>query len=483
MAQPRPLFDLNELPPEDDIAFAFDDAQAMACDSSRSPLDVAGGAGDGSTARGSPSPPPQEDDSVSEGEPLLPVFDLDAPLSPLDDDDEDEEEADLPRSQPHDDPDNGRSPGQSHSSERLPSDRSTACHAATDVDMRGASPVHDSLHHGGRTSPRTCTSLPNGHDTKTTRSPPAFPVMSSSETSASRVHGGGLGDRGTPSSSSYMPRRQNPPPVPRDAYGEDSGTSKGGSRREQSIRSRPHALHGRGTPHGNRRRRQRPMQKGYNGHDQRQLGAYNGHDQRQNVYSGDDQRRRVNNYHDQRQVVYNNGQDQQQQGNNGRDQRQQKGYNNSRDQKQQQAYNTNGRNQKQQVYNNGQDQRRQGNHGHRRPEDYQDRQGKQHYGYSSGRPYAGEDSYGGDRQIPARQQLSNGGGYQPHRQPSGQQRRHVKPYHPYARDADAAGDRANYSGKQARHEHPGQQHQHQAYQQHRRNTGNTAGEPVRGRQY
>uniref|UniRef100_A0A0E0L322 Uncharacterized protein n=1 Tax=Oryza punctata TaxID=4537 RepID=A0A0E0L322_ORYPU len=466
MAPPRLLFDLNEAPPEEDI----EDRVATACEDSQpqSHLDVDdGGEGDGSTACGLPSPPPTKDDSTgdasTESEPLMPVLDLDAPLSPLDDDEDD----DLPR--PPDDPDGGRSPGPSHTERMAKTDRSTAVHAeaATVTTPRSHAeadgvegPVHASQH-GVTTSPRTTMSLPDCHGMKTLISP-AFSARSSSETgAAARVH------------DSHMPRRDKPPSVPRDGYGE---SSQGGSRlagspstshHERDMRSHPYAMRSEGTPRNNNRRTpRRPMRQVYNGHDQRQL-AYNGHDQRQ----------QVNNYsHDQNQrQVYGNGQDQRQQlNNNGRDQRHQ-------------VYN-NGHDQRQQVYNNGQDQWRQGHHGYRTPEGGQGhgysapnrkRQHQHQQGYSSGRPsaggqYAGEDSYG-SRQIPANQQ-------QPLRE---QQRNVVKPYHPYARGFEASDDRAN-AGKQARYEHPEQQQQqqHRAYQQHRRNTqSTTGGGPARRHQY
>uniref|UniRef100_J3M7L1 Uncharacterized protein n=1 Tax=Oryza brachyantha TaxID=4533 RepID=J3M7L1_ORYBR len=356
MAPPRPLFDLNEPPPEDDI----EDDASTACESSqsRSGLEVYDGMGDGSTARGLPSPPSQEDestgDALPEGELLFPVFDLDAPLSPLDDDDDDDEEEDgdltledLPRSP--DDPDGGRSTGTSCSSVRMANDRSkvshpeaagltTPCsHADDGVDMHGTGPVDASPSDG--ISPRA--SLPDCHDMKTLS--PAFPVRSSSENSASRFHG--IGEEGT-MPPYHMPQRHKQAPVPRHNYGEDSGMFHGGSHgagsrhHERSMRSHQ------GIPRSNRR--WRPMRRGENGHDQIQL-VYNGHDQMQRIYNNvPNQCQQMNNGRDRRQLVYNNDHD--------------------------------GRHQV--FYSNGHDQRQQAHHGNRWPDEgYQVGQGR-HHGYA-----------------------------------------------------------------------------------------------------
>ncbi|KAL5203357.1 hypothetical protein ABZP36_014309 [Zizania latifolia] len=434
MAPPRPVFNLNEPPhPEED---SEGDA-ATVCEPSLPPHPDADDSdtGDDSTAHGvAPSPPPPEDDSSGDASPgrelLLPVLDLDAPPSPLDDVDEDEDE-DVDWCQPHDDLGDRRSSGPSYSSERTASGRSAVYHAKTapltvqsyshatadvvHMVMHGDRPVYASRRHGGRTSPRT--SFPDRHDAKTLSQ--ALPPRSSSAISASRVQ-----DRS---------RRRKPPSVPRDdestskhrggICGEDSALSYGGSHRpgppsthrhEHLRRNHPYAMHGQGTPRSNRRRR-RPWRQGNNGHGQNHQVNY-----------GEDENQQVNYGHDRRKQVY--------------------------DQRRYQA-------------NNGRVQRRRLLcHGHGRPEGYLAGQHhgysapnrQVHQGYSSGRPsasqyYGGEDRYG-RQQIPAKQ--FSDGGYRQHGETAlGVQHLPVNPYHPYARDTGAYDDDRTNSGKQTRQQH------------------------------
>ncbi|XP_062179458.1 uncharacterized protein LOC133884095 [Phragmites australis] len=270
MAQPRPPFDfdLNEPPPPEDDG---------ANDASPAPVPVR------EPSPQVPMPPPS------------PVLDLEAPLSPLDEDDDDAD------AQPPGPPSLPTAAEPCSLASFVAPVRSPSSAEGVSGDTLGA--LRLPSRHGERTWPRACLPAPDGDTAR----------RSSPETSAPHGHSRGRSE----TTSSHRSRHRRPYVARDDAisrhrggYDEDAGSSHGGSRRtgppsphhqEQTGRIHAPAIEGQpGAPPRKRwRRRSQRQQHGfqqYHGQDQRRQG-YRGNEEPQQGFRGQERPQGYQGYH------------------------------------------------------------------------------------------------------------------------------------------------------------------------------------------